>query len=356
MPSKNVHLALIFKDFAVWLRDISCVGLNVAGFTTAKVLREHGVDVSVFPVRHNVDIVHALDKYNETHKERLTHVVISAPWLSVHDLKRLIENFKDIQFVILSHSNVGFLQADPGGVHLLRQYQHLAKTHSNLLVGGNSAVFVEWLRRAYGKDTIWLPNLYPIERNIVKPAWRGGTIKIGAFGAVRPEKNFMTAVAAAIVIGKELNAPIEIHMSAGGEGDQGRTAPAISQMCADIPGVTLIRHPWMFWDNFVKLVGSMDLLIQVSYTESFNMITADGIAAGVPSVVSPAITWAPDSWKAASDNALEVAMVGVRLLLNDDERAEGLKALKAHNRKSLKAWLGFLNLSTGFKKVLDLLW
>ena len=108
-PSPRPHLALFFKDFAAWIRT-SCVGLNVAGFTTAKALRARGVDVSVFPVRHNVDIVHAIDKYNETHKERLTHIVISAPWLSTYDLKCILRNWPDMQVVILSHSNVGFLR------------------------------------------------------------------------------------------------------------------------------------------------------------------------------------------------------------------------------------------------------
>ena len=94
----NVHLAIFFKDFAAWIRS-SCVGLNVAGFTTAKYLKEHGIDTTVFPVRHNVDIVRAIDHYNETHIKRLTHVVISAPWLSLHDMKNLVRNFSDIQFV-----------------------------------------------------------------------------------------------------------------------------------------------------------------------------------------------------------------------------------------------------------------
>lgn len=341
----DVRLALIFKDFAAWIRT-SCVGLNVAGFTTAKVLREQGIDVSVFPVRHNVDVVNAIDKYNESHEKPLTHVCISAPWLTAWDLKALLEHFPTTQFVILSHSNVGFLQADPGGVDLLRHYLKLAETHPNLRVGGNSFRFVEWLRAAYAEDaehTILLPNLYPLDRICVKPAWDGfSPIKIGAFGAVRPEKNFMTAAAAAVLIHRHFGVPVEFHMSSGGEGDQGRTAPAIEQMVKDLPGFTLVRHNWAFWDNFIHLVAEMDLLIQVSYTESFNMVTADGIGVGVPSVVSPAIYWCPDSWKADPDDATEVGHVGIKLLTHHHERRKGYIALQEHNRKSLAYWLDFL--------------
>jgi glycosyltransferase involved in cell wall biosynthesis len=338
---ENVHLALFFKDFAAWIRS-SCVGLNVAGFTTAKFLREHGIDVTVFPVRHNVDVVSSINRYNETHKNRLTHVVISAPWLSVYDMKSLIKNFPDIQFVILSHSNVGFLQADPQGVRLYRQYAELSKTYKNLRVGGNSTRFAKWFQIAYNEECICLPNLYP-SFHINSKTWkRFSPIKIGAFGAIRPEKNFMTAAAAAVAIHSVLKIPVELHMSTGGgEECKSTTLRSIIEMTENIEGVTLIRHDWETWDKFILLIKDMDLLLQVSYTESFNMITADGISVGVPSVVSPVIFWAPDSWKANPDDAIEVAKVGIQLL-TQNQHCLGYDALNEHNEKSLKYWLKFL--------------
>jgi hypothetical protein len=339
MKRTDVRVALVFKDFAAWIRT-SCVGLNVAGYTTEKVLNQHGFETVVFPVRHNVDVVKSIDRFNETHNKKLTHVVISAPWLSIHDLKSLLHNFPTIQFVILSHSNVGFLQADPYGVHLLREYQELSKSCPNFKVGGNSRKFVEWMEHAYGRDVVLLPNMYPIGDPIEKK-WDGvSPIKIGAFGAVRPEKNFMTAAAAAVALQSSLGVPVELHMSTGGEGDRGLTSPAIDQMC--FGKVRVIRHPWMFWDGFIQLVASMDLLIQVSYTESFNMITADGISVGVPSVVSPAIYWAPNSWKADSDNVMDVVKVGRQLLLNAEIRNLGVEALTSHNEESMKHWERYL--------------
>lgn len=336
----DVQLAIFFKDFAAWIRS-SCVGLNVAGFTTAKYLKEHGIDTIVFPVRHNVDIVRAIDHYNETHIKRLTHVVISAPWLSLHDMKNLVRNFSDIQFVILSHSNVGFLQADPNGVELFRKYAELSKTHKNLKVGGNSSRFAEWFKISYHEDCVCLPNLYPTPR-IHGKVWDGySPIKIGAFGALRPEKNFMTAAAAAVAIHSMLGIPIEIHMSTGGEECHSTTLPAIVEMTEHIKGIKLIKHDWESWDKFIQLISSMDLLIQVSYTESFNMITADGISVGVPSVVSPVIYWAPDSWKADPDDAINVAEVGIRLLTTNQHHI-GSDTLLEHDERSIKYWIDFL--------------
>jgi hypothetical protein len=335
----KIRVALIFKDFAAWLRS-SCVGLHVAGYATAEVLREHGIEVVVFPVRNNIDAVIAIDNYNETHDMPLTHVIISAPWLSVWDATMLVENYPGTQFVILSHSNVGFLQADPWGVELLRQYQYIAATHPNLKVGGNSERFARWMKRAYGGEVVLLPNLYPMAGCLQAKRWNGERLKVGAFGAVRPFKNFMTAAGAALVLQQSYNVPVEFHMSSGGESEP--TVAAIEQMFADVDGITLVRHPWAYWDDFVELVGKMDLLIQVSYTESFNMITADGIAMGVPSVVSPAITWAPDCWKADPDDAVAVAEIGKRLLDYRLLANAGREALLKHNKKSLDCWIDYL--------------
>lgn len=337
---KKIHLALFFKDFAVWTQA-SCVGLNVAGFTTAKFLKEHGIDTHVFPVRHNIDIVNAIDRYNETHIHKLTHVVISAPWLTLFEVKCIIEHFRHIQFVILSHSNVGFLQADPCGVELLRNYSELSKTHNNIHVGGNCTKFVDWFEAVYNEKCVFLPNIYPAPKVKAKVWDRISPIKIGAFGAIRPEKNFMTAAAGALAIHSKLKVPVEVHMSTGGDGCKSPTLPAIEQMMKGIEGVKLVRHDWQTWNHFIKLIESMDLLIQVSYTESFNMVTADGISVGVSSVVSPVIYWAPDSWKADPDDALDVTRVGIELLLNK-QKFIGSNALLSHNEKSIKYWLSYL--------------
>lgn len=347
MKLSEVRLALVFKDFAAWLRT-SCTGLNVAGHATANVLRLNGIDATVFPVRHNVDVVRSIDRYNEEHQaDPLTHVVISAPWLSAWDMAQLLIKFPQIKFVVLSHSNVGFLQADADGVWNLRKYINLAEYYPNLRIGGNSEKFVNWLRNAYGNvssDFMYLPNLYPISLTPMrvwadKPAKCDQTIRIGAFGAVRPYKNFMTAAGAAIVIQRYMGVPVELHMSGGGEAGD---VAAIEQLCGDVPYFKLIMHPWQYWDDFIRLVAQMDLLLQPSYTESFNMITADGIYVGVPSVVSPAIDWAPTLWKANSDQPVEVAQIGIHLLRDLRMAEAGRQALINHDEVAIGIWKDFL--------------
>jgi len=206
---KDVRLAIFFKDFAAWVCDASCIGLHVAGHTTAAYLNAHGIHTKVFPVRDNIDVVSAIEKYNRQHEKPMTHIVVSAPWLSAFDLQNMVELYDEIQWVILSHSNVGFLQADPGGVELFRHYARLSKMYPNLHVGGNSFRFSGWFQEVYGQSCVCLPNLYPVEKRRSKCWGYDGEsylrpVRIGAFGAIRAEKNFMTAAAAALAIQKEV--------------------------------------------------------------------------------------------------------------------------------------------------------
>ncbi|MDA4130669.1 MAG: hypothetical protein OK457_07850 [Thaumarchaeota archaeon] len=291
---------------------------------------------------NNIDLVNSIIEYNGEHEDSLTNVIVSAPWLSKYDMEQLIKGFPEIQFVIESHSNVGFLQADPLGMKNILSALELSEIYDNIKVGGNSLRFVRWMRKVYGQRIVYLPNLYPLSK-IRKDAWDGiSTIKIGIFGAIRPLKNFMTAAGAAVAIHKELDVPIEIHMSAGGEGNGGDVTRSIDAMCGCLDGVELIKHGWQPWEEFIELVSQMDLLLQPSYTESFNMITADGIYCGVPSVVSSAIVWAPKSWKADSDDALDIARVGVKLLCNPNAIFDGIRAIERQNEEGVEHWLKYL--------------
>jgi len=341
IPKDELRVGIAFKNFASWT-GLSHIGLNVAALTNARVLRRHGIKTSVLPVKHNIDLVDEIKDYEREHQHSFTHVIISAPWLSEMDMESLIEGFPRIQFVIESHSNVGFLQADPLGMRHLLDALELAKTHDNIRVGGNSLRFVRWMEKVYKTKIVYLPNLYPLS-GVVEKTWDGvSTVKIGIFGAIRPLKNFMTAAAGAAAIQAILDVPVEIHMSFGGEGDGGDVGRAIVAMCSGIQGITLVKHPWRPWEEFVEIVGKMDLLLQPSYTESFNMVTADGIYCGVPSVVSSAITWVPEDWKADSDDAMDIARVGVNLLSQSCAALEGFRCIERQNDEGVKHWLQYL--------------
>ena len=81
-----------------------------------------------------------------------------------------------------------------------------------------------------------------------------------------------------------------------------------------------------------------NISLQPSFTETFNVVTADGVAEGIPSVVGEVIEWAPRHWVANSDNTDDIARVGRHLLQDPHAAEDGVKALTAHNVDGVTRW------------------
>jgi len=218
----------------------------------------------------------------------------------------------------------------------------------NFQVSGNSEKFCNWLEAAYQCPVTFLPNMYYLDYcvNPNKPVYVGGILRIGAFGAIRPQKNMMSMAAAALQLHEELKVDTEFWVSGGRtEGGGSTIINAVRAMVKNIPGFTLKEMNWSTWPEFRDIVRKMHLLMQVSYTESFNMVTADGIAEGVPSVVSSSIDWAPGYWQAESDNVPDIARIGRQLIYDPKAPWEGAVALETHNASSFRTWCDWLGLN-----------
>lgn len=340
------NVLLAYKNFAG--PTISHVGLGVSALNLAKVMKSHGLQASVSPVQSAGDITQKIDAST-------THVVISAPWLSPQDISGLLSKHPGVEFSVIVHSNVGFLQADANGVHLIRQYIDLEQGNLNFRIAANSKKGVRWLRSAYQCPCLYLPNLYFLDysQNSRRPLWTGGTLYLGAFGAQRPLKNLMTAAGAALEIANALKADTELWISSGrAEGGGGTVIAAMKEMLSGLRNIKLVEAGWASWPQFRDIVRKMHLLISASYTESFNMVTADGMAEGVPSVTSDAIDWVPSYWQAPCDDTGEIARVGRQLLTDPNAAHDGLVALEQHNKNGFEAWGQYLGSSLPYKSLL----
>lgn len=332
-----MRIVLAYKNFAA-NRNVSHIGLGVAAINTAKVLQREGIPTEVWPVTTCADL-----------REKLTahpveHVIISAPWIPTVELQSLALDCPATQFTVNCHSNVGFLQADRNGVKLMRETMELELGTSNVHLAGNSRRFCSWVESAFGSPCAYLPNLYWLQSLAARQAeWCSGPLRIGVFGATRPLKNLMSAAGAALEISRHLRAPLEFWLSgARTEGGGESVLGEVREMLSGLPGVTLHLNGWQSWPTFRKTVAHMHLLLQPSYTESFNMVTADGVAEGVPSVVSSAIDWAPDDWKADVDDVLQIARIGRRLLYDRRAVDEGRIALERYVADGVLAYRQYL--------------
>jgi hypothetical protein len=346
-PNK-IRVAFAYKNLAA-CRGISEIGLGVAGVNTQKVLTREGIWVDIWPVTSAAQINQRLleEQASAYHLKRtpVSHVVIFAPWVPTLELYGLVRAHTDVEFAVLSHSNVGFLQADPNGVKLLRDAMGLETATSNFHLAGNCQRFCDWVRHTYKSTCQFLPNLYDMSQANAnhRLPWDGQSpLRIGCFGAPRVQKNFITAVAAAMEIGQHLRKDTEIWVSSGRPEGANSIWRAIQEMVQGVKGIKLVENKWEPWPEFRRTVAHMDLLLQPSYTESYNIVSADGVVEGVPSVVSHAIDWAPHRWKAEVDSAGDVCRVGVALLHDPHAVEDGRRSLETYNNNGIKEWKSYL--------------
>lgn len=337
------HLIICYKNFSKDC-NVSHIGLGVTAAYTAKTLVAAGFFAQALPIFGADDLTAFITKQESTPRP-VTHVVICAQWIPTVYLAAMVRKFPHVQFALNCHSNVGFLQAEPPAINLVRQAIDLETGVPNFKASSNNARLVEALQHSYGRPVTYLPNLYYLhgQEPVCRPLWNGGTLRIGAFGSLRVYKNFSTAIVAAIELTNQLKCHSEIWINSGRDDGAGnvvyRTAVAWTQ---GLPNVTLKQLPWASWPDFKRAIGSMNVLLQPSYTETFNNVTADGVAEGVPSVVGDSIEWVPSYWKANVDDSTDVASVARKLLTDPRAATDGYQALKKYVAAGLPHWRAFL--------------
>ena len=336
---KKPFVVFVYKNFGA-MCGYSHIGLGVSAINISKSLVAKGIRSEVWPILTPEDLQKKLLAV-----EGVTHIVIGAVWIPTQKLALMCMQFPQITFAVNCHSNIGFLQAEPGAIKLMREALDLEQGTHNFHAAGNSHRFCDWVKDAYNLPCTNLPNLYYLDEHAKghSPVWNGGVLRIGVFGATRVQKNFTSAVAAAIEIAHQTKAVTEIWMNSNRNEGGNVVKQAAIELSKNIPGVSLQFYPWSTWPEFRRFVRSMHLLLQPSYTETFNMVTADGAAEGVPSVVSSAIEWAPHHWKADVDDSLAIAQVGRRLISDPNASRDGLRSLIAHNVSSFISWNNYIN-------------
>ena len=341
---ETARVALVYRDFEG--DGVSHVGLGVSAQYTAKTLQHHGIWAEVWPTRSAKALAdrlrHARTTADAGGDVRPTHVILAAPWIVTPDVASLAAQFPDVVFVVVSHSSVGFLSADPHAIRLLRETADLQLSSHNVCVGGNSQKFTQWATVAWGIDAVWLPNLYCLAETFPQhdPHWDGGALRIGMFGANRPLKNFLSGAAGAVELARRLRVPVELLLSSGR--NEGGNYRALQEMTEHIANLRVMETGWLPWAEFRRLLRTIHLVLQPSYTETFNVVTADAIAEGVPVVATDAIDWVPSWWQAKADQPLDIARVAERLLRDPRAARDGRQALELYVQRGVVAWSQFL--------------
>ena len=327
---------------------VSHTGLHISSMNTAKVLFNSGIDVQVrpivggtYPVRPNLKGVLLKDLIKQFNP---THVVTCAFWMPVSDMKLVCSQNPNVKFAVNCHSNIAFLQVEPNGLKMLKDYIDLEMISLNFFVSGNCQDFVNAINGSWRAPCQYLPNLYYIDQHTPtnQNLFCGGTLRIGEFGALRAFKNHAVAAWAALGIAGALNTNLEFYVNTRDDGGGKRILVALHAILDNLPYAKLIEIPWQAWPDHRRLVRNMHLLIQPSFTESFLLVAADAITEGVPVVGSNVIEWLPKHWQADPDDVEDVVRVGLQLLNDRRAQQQGIRALQRNNETGVSAWKEYL--------------
>jgi hypothetical protein len=339
-PIRRVHVALFYRKFMAANSPYCHVGLGVNALHTVKVLRRHGISSHA----QGVENVAAIEAYLNAHSET-THVVIEAIWVNTPAMLNLAGSYPEVNFLVRSHSQIGFLQVEPGAVKLIREQLVAQEGTINFRVAANSRRLGGFLQDAYAGSCLYLPNLYDAERPTRKRDERHDhrTLRISSFGALRLLKNHPTAAAAALLIARELGCDLEFWISVDRVEHGAGILSTLRNMFAGLPWAKLVENKWEPWEKFHRTARHMDLCLQPSFTETYNIVSVDSVCEGTPCVVGPSIEWAPRSWQVDVDDPGAIARVGSHLLSSHSAAAEGLKSFEAYQAESIKIWKEYLS-------------
>jgi hypothetical protein len=313
----------------------SPVGLGVTALHSVRVLRRLGVRADLVGVWSVADVRAALARH-----PTITHCLLEAPWISVADTAELAAAFPSAQFIVRAHSQIGFLQVEAGAIRILRELIHLQDHTLNVAVSANSELLAGFLERTYAGACLYLPNLYDTARvaQRVRRAHEHRKLRIGSFGALRLLKNHTTAAAAALMLARSRHSDLEFWVSKDADPWGDGILDSLQAMFDGLKWAKLVVNPWEGWASFRRTVAHMDLCYQLSATETFNVTAADAIAEGVPSVVTPAIAWAPRHWQVDTDRVEDAARVGSHLLSDHDAASDGARSLRVFMQGAIGQW------------------
>lgn len=278
----------------------SNIGLSTGLYNSAsfvnKLLINNNIQSNLVVVNDNNDIDREVTKYKPT------HVIIEALWVTPSKFYILQKLHPNVKWIIRIHSELPFMAGEGIAMDWVGDYS----VFKNIVIACNAPRMLEeiklflkiknnWNDKHTDNKVIYLPNYYP---QVYKPArtidYNKAWVDVGCFGAIRLLKNHIVQAYSALDFANRVGKKLCFHINAGRiemKGEpvlhnlQGMFQHLYSQ------GHVLVNHNWSPREQFINLCSQMDIGLQVSFSETFNIVSADYITQGVPVVGSNEIPW-----------------------------------------------------------------
>ena len=308
---------------------------NSASFVV-DMLNKNGIESHLVEVKDN----NAIDR--EVAKYKPTHVVIEALWVIPSKFEVLTKLHPNVEWIIRVHSDIPFLANEGISVEWIYEYMKFDKVKVSANLKKTNYELSELIR----KDLVYLPNYYPVGFfNVTQPRPNEKKVlNVGCFGAVRPLKNQLIQAIAAIKYADLYDKKLKFHINVARV--EGRGEPVlknIRSLFENNPKHTLVEHQWLTHDEFIDVVQRMDLGMQVSFSETFNIVSADFVNNNIPVVVSDEVYWVNRLFKAKTTEVDSIVNKMRLALLTKTFKGQYLNKINLFldSVKSQKTWVNY---------------
>lgn len=287
----EARVLFVIKERKVYGTKTKCYGLfNSCQFVSRR-LNELGINSQTVQVIDN----NCIDKHVTEFKP--THCFIEAIWVVPEKFKILSKLHPKVHWIIRLHSMVPFLSSEGMAFEWIEEYLKLRSSGINISISCNNIDLHEDLSCLYGAGISYSPNIYYPDSSIKGTEVfdfkkSENELHVGCFGALRVLKNHTQQALWAMDFANKENKILKLHVNVS-EHEQKEAGVVLRNMRAIFADTkhVLVEHPWYSHEDFLNLVKMMDIGMQVSFTETFNIVSADFVACEVPIVVSEEIAF-----------------------------------------------------------------
>lgn len=321
-------------------------GLYNSAAYMCDMLNECGIESDIKVVVDN----NCIDR--EVTNFRPTHVIIEALWVVPSKFHALTKLHPNVKWIIRLHSEIPFLANEGMAFDWIGDYI----AFDNVYIAANAEMALTDIKEfinvkmSYNDDInsriIYLPNYYPQHYHRKKFDNNKDYVDVSCFGAIRPLKNHMIQAIAALKFAETIGKKLYFHINTGRVEQKGDSIlNNLQSLFSHIydAGHRLINHGWMPREEFLKVCEKMDIGMQVSFSETFNIVAADLVSMGIPVVGSNEIPWINPLFSAETTDSNDIAKKLLRTYnypwINNKSNQY---LLNRYTNKTKKIWTKFI--------------
>lgn len=354
LKQRTVPWSYTVEDTPVGVSKPLSSGLFNSARFVADMLAKQGVTTRI---EHCID-GNCIDRLIHLYKP--DYVILEAYWVTPDKLAELAKLHPKVFWIIRNHSRTPFMSCEG----LIMDWSLRSIKIPRVAIASNTQNTTTELRHVFQaagltradalSRSIYLPNFYVPKPLELGKHWRSakfqyvlernGIVNIGCFGAIRPLKNQLLQAIAAIGFAENNKLTLRFHIN-GGRVETYGSEPLknIRLMFSHLKHHTLVEYDWLDHADFLKVIRQMDILMQCSLTETFNIVTADAINEGVPVVVSPEIFWVDEAAHVdptSSESMIQRLQTIYNMTIADyrQEHTKHYQKLMEYSTNSIKQW------------------